>query len=435
MPLIPLLSKAERAEINRANAQKSTGPRSPEGKARSSMNAFRHGLSAKHLTLHPDDAAAYMGHHRETILAYRPVGREEENLVGNLADANWLIGSANALEINSRALNALPLTDSDDNPFDMVSVSSANHYAQIAPRKTGERYSPAPGQASLENIGRHRSRLERALFKYRSEIKATQKVRFAFAAETRILKGKHGDSYDPAVHGPFKDDEFNEATSPALALCFIGDETLRNTADYRERYQELQEVLKDNPATTHIEYSWASFPFADGPQPGDVDPDGDGKQLIPNPDGSPYNPDWREQNEPNLEKQNEANPRPGTFAPLKKLIVFFLFALLTRFAVAACTNISAFETNPILSNPSGDAPPAIPTRIAMESPLPRDGRRSPRGRTLGHRSGEAERQRLRPAHAHSSSHRTEPRTQRTLRRASSQVPALAERGEPRHGRG
>ncbi len=296
---------SERHAINRANAQKSTGPRTPEGKSRSCLNAFRHGLTAKFLNLHPDDTEAYLGLHRETILAFRPVGREEENLVGLLADCSWLIGSANALEINSRALDVLPLSvgPGDDDPdsnepasIDMVDVSCAGNYAHIQPRKVGDKYVAAPAQAALENIGRHRARLERSYFKYRSEIKAVQKVRFAFAAETRLLKKEYGDSYDPALHGPFKDDDFDEATCPALALCVVPDGTLRSTADYRDRYESLQTVLKDNVVTQRIEYSWAKFPFADGPQPGDVDPDGDGKQIIPYPPGHvKYVP---EQNEP-----------------------------------------------------------------------------------------------------------------------------------------
>ena len=36
---------------NQVNAQQSTGPRSPEGKARVAQNALRHGLTARHLFL------------------------------------------------------------------------------------------------------------------------------------------------------------------------------------------------------------------------------------------------------------------------------------------------------------------------------------------------------------------------------------------------
>ena len=45
------MSTENQIEANRLNAQKSTGPRSAEGKARSSMNALESGIDAKSLII------------------------------------------------------------------------------------------------------------------------------------------------------------------------------------------------------------------------------------------------------------------------------------------------------------------------------------------------------------------------------------------------
>lgn len=82
-----------RIAANRANAQKSTGPRTPEGKAKSRANAVKHGLYVQHLEL----AAAALDDEREELDAlladlrerYQPQGTEEEWIVDRLAATWW----------------------------------------------------------------------------------------------------------------------------------------------------------------------------------------------------------------------------------------------------------------------------------------------------------------------------------------------------------
>jgi len=49
----------DRAAVNRANAQRSTGPRTEAGKQHSALNALRHGLTAQTAVLPSEDPAAY----------------------------------------------------------------------------------------------------------------------------------------------------------------------------------------------------------------------------------------------------------------------------------------------------------------------------------------------------------------------------------------
>jgi hypothetical protein len=46
---------AARQSANVANARLSTGPQTPEGKAQSSQNARKHGLTAQDLVIGPED--------------------------------------------------------------------------------------------------------------------------------------------------------------------------------------------------------------------------------------------------------------------------------------------------------------------------------------------------------------------------------------------
>jgi hypothetical protein len=54
------MTSDNRTQVNRQNAQKSTGPKTPEGKAASSRNALKHGLTAEtHPVIPGEEADAY----------------------------------------------------------------------------------------------------------------------------------------------------------------------------------------------------------------------------------------------------------------------------------------------------------------------------------------------------------------------------------------
>ena len=79
----------DRAEINRANAQHSTGPRTTAGKLRSSQNALRHGLTAQSISLAPEEEAAYQQLCQRFFDEYKPVTATEAAMVQQLADTTW----------------------------------------------------------------------------------------------------------------------------------------------------------------------------------------------------------------------------------------------------------------------------------------------------------------------------------------------------------
>ena len=65
---------------NRANAQSSTGPSSPEGKLKSSHNAIKTGLTGRTILLPTDDAAAYENFVEILKRKYQPYDAYEKHL-------------------------------------------------------------------------------------------------------------------------------------------------------------------------------------------------------------------------------------------------------------------------------------------------------------------------------------------------------------------
>ncbi len=76
-------------QANRENARRSTGPRTPLGKVRSSINAVKHGLSARNAVLPEEDQQAYQELEASLDAEFQPQGPIENFLVQQMASAQW----------------------------------------------------------------------------------------------------------------------------------------------------------------------------------------------------------------------------------------------------------------------------------------------------------------------------------------------------------
>jgi hypothetical protein len=84
---------------NRANAGKSTGPRTPEGKLRSSQNARKHGFTATTFAVVRLEDLQEVAHLREDLIAlYQPVNSQELFALERVALAQQAIIRAARLE-------------------------------------------------------------------------------------------------------------------------------------------------------------------------------------------------------------------------------------------------------------------------------------------------------------------------------------------------
>jgi hypothetical protein len=154
-----------RAEINRANSQYSTGPKTAAGKTRSSLNALRHGLTGQLVVMPTEDLQAYQRHLTSFTDEYHPKGVTEAHLVQALADTSWRLNRVAALEANLLTLAAArepdPLADAPAHVQDAMAIVAALESQSKA----------------LSNLSLHSQRLWRQFERTSAQLRELQKTR------------------------------------------------------------------------------------------------------------------------------------------------------------------------------------------------------------------------------------------------------------------
>ena len=92
------MSTAAQQQANKQNAKHSTGPRTAEGKQRSSRNALKHGLCALDPLIPGEDPEAFQEHFCEIELDLKPATAIESNLVEQIADVSWRLKRLSRIE-------------------------------------------------------------------------------------------------------------------------------------------------------------------------------------------------------------------------------------------------------------------------------------------------------------------------------------------------
>jgi len=96
------MATAKQVAANRDNAQKSTGPKTPEGKAKSSLNAVSHGFAAATYFIEGEDPEEFYGLQIDLLREFQPATHMEQILLEKIVHNQWL--SLRAIRLQSDAL-------------------------------------------------------------------------------------------------------------------------------------------------------------------------------------------------------------------------------------------------------------------------------------------------------------------------------------------
>jgi hypothetical protein len=158
---------ARKAAVNRENAQFSTGPVTEAGKAISSLNALKSGLTGRTVLLSTDDAAQYQTHIQSYEDHFQPSGPEEQALVQSIADTSWRLARIPGLEMAIYAQGRIEFADEFEEQAEAVRPALIEAQTYLAYEK------------QIRNLHLQEARLVRRREKETAELRRLQQERIA----------------------------------------------------------------------------------------------------------------------------------------------------------------------------------------------------------------------------------------------------------------
>ena len=135
------------------------------------MNALRHGLTGQFYVMNEADRIAYEAFEKEILADLAPVGAVERQYAVAIAQDNWRLNRARAIEFNIEGLG-------DHECADAVESDSPEVTSAVVQAKTWLKQHHA-----LTNLALYESRIERQLNRIEKRLEVLQKVRKAKEAQ------------------------------------------------------------------------------------------------------------------------------------------------------------------------------------------------------------------------------------------------------------
>jgi len=154
-------------EANRKNAQLSTGPKTPEGRAAVRLNGVTHGLTAQTLVLPGEHKAEFQALFDSLADEHQPATPTEEILVGQLAMATWRLRRLYQMEAGYFSTRLLDTKDHAERHY-----SNPSHSQRLGVLID-------QSDDAWVKFSRYQGRLERSFYKALQELQRLRSLRQA----------------------------------------------------------------------------------------------------------------------------------------------------------------------------------------------------------------------------------------------------------------
>ena len=159
------MASQEQIDANRRNAQKSTGPKTPEGKAAVCQNAFSHGLTAELACINGEDMDEFDETRQSFEDELKPVGPVQTLLVQRIVMAAWRLDRLRLMEGGVFQLRSYE--DARRSTGSTRTCPPRTRLASVFLRDVR-------GPNALALLGRYEARIERSFYRALHELQRLQ---------------------------------------------------------------------------------------------------------------------------------------------------------------------------------------------------------------------------------------------------------------------